>query len=69
MIKNNIKIKYKGLIKNLKKHNKLYFNNDNPQISDSEYDKLKLEIVSWCPYMTYSTYSFKLKSTSLFLKS
>ncbi len=45
MIKNNIKIKYKGLIKNLKKHNKLYFNNDNPQISDSEYDKLKLEIL------------------------
>ena len=45
MIKNNIKIKYKGLIKNLKKHNKLYFNNDNPQISDSENDKLKLEIL------------------------
>tara|TARA_B100000767_G_scaffold271581_1_gene297497 strand:- start:1736 stop:3769 length:2034 start_codon:yes stop_codon:yes gene_type:complete len=35
---------YKLKIKNQKKHNSLYFNNDNPEISDSEYDSLKIEI-------------------------
>ena len=32
-------------IKILKKHNDLYFNYDKPRISDSEYDKLKNEIL------------------------
>ena len=36
---------YKEKIKELIKHNDLYFNNDNPKISDSEYDKLKSEIL------------------------
>ena len=36
---------YKEKIKELIKHNDLYFNNDNPKISDSEYDKLKGEIL------------------------
>ena len=35
---------YKDKIKNLKKHNSLYFNYDKPIISDSEYDNLKNEI-------------------------
>ena len=35
---------YKNKIKNLKKHNSLYFNYDKPIISDSEYDNLKNEI-------------------------
>ncbi len=35
---------YKKKISLLKKHNKLYFNNDNPIISDSDYDRLKKEI-------------------------
>ena len=35
--------KYKKLIKNLKYHNHNYYNNDNPKISDSEYDKLKVK--------------------------
>ena len=39
--------KYKKKIKVLKKHNKLYFNNDNPIISDSEYDDLKKEILNF----------------------
>ena len=38
--------KYKKKISLLKKHNKLYFNNDNPIISDSDYDNLKKEILN-----------------------
>jgi len=36
--------KYKKKIRLLKKHNKLYFDNDNPEITDSQYDDLKKEI-------------------------
>ena len=36
--------KFKKKIIELKKHNKLYFNKDNPKISDSEYDNIKKEI-------------------------
>ena len=36
---------YKNKINLLKKHNKLYFNDDKPIISDSEYDSLKKEIL------------------------
>ena len=36
---------YKDKINVLKKHNKLYFENDNPKITDSEYDKIKKEIL------------------------
>ena len=42
--KSEIINKYKKKINLLKKHNKSYFNNDNPEISDSEYDILKKEI-------------------------
>ena len=37
---------YKKKINLLKKHNKLYFNNDKPIISDAEYDSLKKEIIN-----------------------
>ena len=37
---------YKKKITLLKKHNKLYFENDDPKISDSEYDILKREIIN-----------------------
>tara|TARA_B110001452_G_scaffold256433_1_gene249767 strand:+ start:408 stop:2441 length:2034 start_codon:yes stop_codon:yes gene_type:complete len=39
----NLYIKKIGL---LKKHNQFYFNDDNPKISDADYDDLKKEIIS-----------------------
>ena len=36
---------FKEKVKKLKEHNKLYFSNDNPKISDSDYDSLKQELV------------------------
>ena len=42
--KNKVVEKFKKKIIELKKHNKLYFNYDNPKISDSEYDNIKKEI-------------------------
>ena len=35
---------FKGKINILKKHNKYYYNEDNPKITDSGYDLLKKEI-------------------------
>ena len=43
--KNEIIKKYKLKVKNLKIHNNLYYNNDNPEITDAEYDVLKKEIL------------------------
>ena len=37
---------YKKKLNLLKKHNKLYFNEDNPKITDLEYDNLKKEIIN-----------------------
>ena len=37
---------YTEKIKQLEKHNELYFNEDNPSISDSKYDNLKKEITN-----------------------
>ena len=45
MLKNNIKKKYNFLIKELNKHNKLYYNNNKPIISDNEYDIIKKEVL------------------------
>jgi len=36
---------YKKKIRLIKKYNKLYYNDDSPSVSDSEYDKLKKEVV------------------------
>ncbi len=36
---------YRNKVKQLNRHNKLYFSNDNPEIPDSEYDELKKEII------------------------
>ncbi len=53
--KSKIVSKYKKKIELLKRHNKFYFSDDNPEISDSEYDDLKKEI-------------FKLEKQHSFLK-
>ena len=45
---------YKKKIKEFKTHNKNYFGNDNPVISDSEYDKLKgiiIDLEKQYPYL------------------
>ena len=44
MIREKIKIKYKSKIKDLLRHNELYYDKSNPEISDKEYDELKKEI-------------------------
>ncbi len=46
MNKGGIKNKYNLKLKELNKHNKLYYNKSKPIISDSEYDNLKLEIIN-----------------------
>ena len=43
--KKQITALYKQKIKLLKKHNKLYFSQDNPEITDDEFDNLKKEII------------------------
>ncbi len=43
--KSKILQSYKKKISQLKKHNKLYFNEDNPAITDEEFDNLKKEII------------------------
>ena len=43
--KNEIINNFKELILNLKKHNKYYYVDDSPKISDSEYDLLKKKIL------------------------
>ncbi len=40
-----ITIKFKKQIKELKRHNELYFNQDNPEISDKKYDEIKKELI------------------------
>ncbi len=44
--KKEIEKQYKQKVKDLKNHNKHYYEKDNPKISDAAYDKLKQEIFS-----------------------
>ena len=46
MKENEIKKYYKKRIIELNKHNKLYFENSSPKISDKEYDEIKKEIIN-----------------------
>ena len=43
--KNKVTNDFKKRVKEIKKHNNYYFKDDNPQISDAEYDKLKNEVL------------------------
>jgi DNA ligase (NAD+) len=45
MSNKEIKIKYIKQIQILQYHNKLYYNKNNPEISDEDYDKLKKDII------------------------
>ena len=45
MERSKIKKKYLSKIKELKKHNKLYYEKNNPAINDADYDSLKQEII------------------------
>ncbi len=42
--KNKILKQFKAKIKDLKKHNKFYYIDDNPKLTDAEYDSLKSDI-------------------------
>ena len=46
MVKDDLKKKYQAKIKEYIKHNQLYFEKSKPIISDSEFDKLKSEIIN-----------------------
>ena len=46
MKKKEIEKKYKGYIENLKKYNLNYFDKSDPLVSDSDYDKLKRDILN-----------------------
>ena len=46
MVKDDLKNKYQAKIKEYIKHNQLYFEKSKPIISDSEFDKLKSEIIN-----------------------
>ena len=46
MRESEIKKKYFEKIKELEKHNKLYFEKSAPKISDSKYDQIKNEIIN-----------------------
>ena len=41
----NLKKKYQEKIKSLVKYNKYYYENNSPLVDDSEYDRLKIEIL------------------------
>tara|TARA_B100000242_G_scaffold186673_1_gene134236 strand:+ start:179 stop:361 length:183 start_codon:yes stop_codon:yes gene_type:complete len=44
--KNKILGEYKNKLNQLKIHSKLYFIDDNPKITDAEFDKLKISIIN-----------------------
>ena len=46
MKKKEIEKKYKSYIENLKKYNLYYFDKSDPLVSDSDYDKLKRDILN-----------------------
>ncbi len=73
--KNLIKKKYLSKIQELKKHNRLYYDKSSPEISDSEYDQLKKDIIelennnSFLRNKKSPTLSVGTKPSKNFLKS
>ena len=54
---------YRKKISHLKKHNKLYFEDSSPIISDKEYDQIKKEIIQLeKKYSYFSKSSLKLRT-------
>ena len=43
--KSKIINQYKKRISELKKHNKKYFSDDKPEVTDAQYDKLKADLL------------------------
>ena len=66
MSKDKIKNSYKKKIELLHKHNKLYFEKSNPEISDGDYDNLKTDILKL--EKKYSFLKDKKSSLSITLK-
>ena len=54
----NIKQNYQNKINEFKKHNKLYYENSSPKISDKEFDKLKKKILELEKKYTYLKSNF-----------
>ncbi len=69
MKESQIKIKYNRLINELKKHNKLYFENSSPEISDKEYDEIKKEILNLEKKFTYLNSTFSPSNSLGFVPS
>ena len=55
MKKKEIEKKYKNYIQLLKKYNLFYFSNNDPLVSDSDYDKLKRDISVSYTHLTLPT--------------
>ena len=56
-----IKKHYQKKIKELKKHNRYYFEDSSPKISDKQYDDIKKEI-----FYLEKKYLFSFKNTRIF---
>ncbi len=73
--KNLIKKKYLSKIQELEKHNRLYYDKSSPEISDSEYDQLKKNIIeleknnSFLKNKKSPSLSVGTKPSKIFLKS
>ncbi len=59
----NIKQSYLKKINEFKKHNKFYYENSSPLISDKEYDKLKKEILDLEKKYTFLKNNFSPSQT------
>ena len=60
--KKEIIIEFKKRVAEIKKHNKFYFEKDNPKISDAKYDALKQEILDLEKKFSYLKNYFSFSS-------